>query len=146
MDRYRHALRFALGRQANAYGFTLVIWGTGALAVWQLGKPDPADVFAYIGGALVAVSLIVGAVFGVRRPFRIERPPRRPFSAMHLPSVPAAIATGWGLTVPLGGAAGFFVSALVAVAVYQLLLALEVAFALVPRRGAEASSEEPRGA
>ena len=84
--RYLYALRFALSSQANAYGFTLVIWGTGALATWQLGQPDPADVFAYLGGALVAVSLIVALVFGVRRPFEENEPPRRPFSAMHLAS------------------------------------------------------------
>ncbi|HEY1564085.1 MAG TPA: hypothetical protein VGF72_05315 [Gaiellaceae bacterium] len=52
MSRYLHALRFALSNQANAYGFTLVVWGTGSLAIWQLGKPDPADVFAYLGGRL----------------------------------------------------------------------------------------------
>lgn len=144
MDGYRHALRFALSRQANAYGFTLVVWGTGALAIWELGKPGPADVFAFIGGALVSISLIVAAVFGVRQPFRVEQPPRRPFSAMHLPSVPAAVAAGWGLTVAVGGVAGFFVAAAVAVAVYQLLLSLEVAFALTPRRAARGEEGHAR--
>ncbi|MGH3002647.1 MAG: hypothetical protein ACRDM1_08325 [Gaiellaceae bacterium] len=140
MGGYQQALRFALSRQANAYGFTLVVWGTGALATWELGKPDPADVFAFVGGVLVSISLIVGLVFGIRQPFRVDEPPRRPFSAMHLPSVPAAIASGWGLTLLVDGVAGFFVSGLVAVALYQLLLALEVAFALVPRR----TSDEAR--
>jgi hypothetical protein len=144
MDDYRHALRFALSRQANAYGFTLVVWGTGALAIWELGKPDPADVFAFIGGALVSISLIVGVVFGLRQPFRVEQPPRRPFSAMHLPSVPAAVATGWGLTVAVGGVAGFFVAAAAAVAVYQLLLSLEVAFALTPNRAARSEEGHAR--
>lgn len=144
MDDYRLALRFALSRQANAYGFTLVVWGTGALAIWELGKADPADVLAFIGGALVSISLIVAAVFGVRQPFRVEQPPRRPFSAMHLPSIPAAIAADWGLTVAPGGIAGFFVSAAAAVAVYQLLLSLEGAFALTPRRAARGQEKDAR--
>lgn len=133
-SRYLHALRFALSDQADAYGFTLVVWGTGALAVWQLGKPDPAEVFAYLGGALVSISLIVAIVFGVRRPLEEPESPRRPLSAMHLASAPAAVAAGWALTPLFGGAAGYFVAAFVAVGVYQLLLAAEVASALAPRR------------
>lgn len=133
MSRYLHALRFALGNQANAYGFTLVVWGTGRLATWQLGKPDPADVFAYLGGALVSVSLIVAVVFGVWHPFETPEPPRRPLSAMHPASAPAAAAAGWALTLLLGGFSGFFVAAFLAVGVYQLLLAVEIAVALAPR-------------
>jgi hypothetical protein len=55
-SRYLRALRFALSHQANAYGFTLVVWGTGALAIWQLGKPDPGEVFA--------LTLSVGGIAG----------------------------------------------------------------------------------
>jgi hypothetical protein len=135
VSRYLHALRFALSNQANAYGFTLVVWGTGALAIWQLGKPDPADVFAYLGGALVSISLIVGVVFGIWRPFEAPEPPRRPFSAMHLASAPAAVAGGWALTLVLVGAWGFFLAAFLAVGIYQLLLGVEVAVALAPRPG-----------
>jgi hypothetical protein len=136
--RYLHALLFTLSNRANAYGFTLVVWGTGALASWQLGRPDPADIFAYLGRALVSISLIVALVFGVWRPFEEIEPPRRPFSAMHLASAPAAAASGWALTLVLGGIGGFFVSAFVAVGAYQLLLAVEVAAALAPGR------KEPR--
>ena len=127
---YLHALRVALSRQADAYGFTLVVWGTGALAVWQLGKPDPADVFAYVGGALLSISLIVALVFGVWRPFRQGKPPRRAFSAMHLLSVPAAIAAGWGLSTLLRDTGGFFAAAFAAVGLYQALLSAEIAAAL----------------
>lgn len=134
MRRYLQALRSALTDQANAYGFTLVVWSTGALAIWQLGKPDPAEVFAYLGGALLSVSLIVALLFGVRRPIEEPERPRRPFSAMHFASTPAATAAGWVLTLPVSGVAGFFVAAFAAVGVYQLLLAAEVAAALVPRR------------
>lgn len=131
-DDYLRALRFALSQQANAYGFTLVVWGTGALASWQLGKPDPADIFAYVAGGLMSISVIVALVFGIVRPFQGEEPRRRPFSAMHLPSVPAAMAAGWGATLLLQGVAGFFAAAAAAVGLYQLLLAVEVALALAP--------------
>ena len=130
MSTYLTTLRFALSRQANAYGFTLVVWGTGLIATWEIGKPGPADVFCYVGGALVSVSLFVACAFGFRRHFSVEEPARRPFSAMHLPSVPASIAAGWGLSSVVGGPAGFFIAALGAVAVYQALLAAEIAVAL----------------
>lgn len=146
MGAYRRALRFALSGQSNAYGFTLVVWGTGALAISELGMPGPAGIFAFIGGALVSMSLIVAVVFGVWRPFRVEPPPRRPFSAMHLPSVPAAMAAGWGLTAVLGGVAGYFLAALVAVAVYELGLGLEIVLALAPHRSAHGEEADARRA
>lgn len=135
MSRYHRALRFALSHQANAYGFTLVVWSSGALAVWQLGKPDPGEVFAFLGGALVALSLIVALVFGIRQPFEDPQPPRLPFSAMHLASAPAAAAAGWALAVATSGTVGFFLASFAASGVYQLLLGLEVATALVPGHG-----------
>jgi hypothetical protein len=132
---YLQSLRFALTNQSNAYGFTLVVWGTGALTTWQLGKPDPGDVFAYLGGGLVSISLIVVAVFGVFRRFEELEPSRRAFSAMHLASTPAAVAAGWALTLMVSGPGGFFVAAFVSVGLYQLLLAVEVSAALAPARG-----------
>lgn len=50
---YLHALRFALSNPADAFGFTVVVSGTGALTIWQLGKPDAADVFARAAAAAV---------------------------------------------------------------------------------------------
>ncbi|HEY1564086.1 MAG TPA: hypothetical protein VGF72_05320 [Gaiellaceae bacterium] len=79
--------------------------------------------------------MIVLAVFGIWHPFETPEPPRRPFSAMHLASAPAAAAGGWALTLVLDGAGGFFAAAFLAVGIYQLLLAVEVAVALAPRPG-----------
>ncbi len=145
---YVRALRFGLSGQANAYGFTLVIWGTGGLAASQLGKPHPADIFAYIGGVLLSMGLAVTLAFGAWRPFEEEQPSRRPFSAIHLVSVPAATAAGWAVTLVLDGIAGFFLASFIAVAAYQLLLASEVAAAIVPEaaRGSRRVGDENRAA
>ncbi len=128
--RYLRALRFALGGQANAYGFTLVVWGTGALATSELGRPHPGAVFAYLGGAIVSMALIVLLAFGPWRPFQEEQPPRRPYAAVHVVSALGATAAGWGVIHVLGGAVAFFFASFVAVAIYQVLLATEVALAL----------------
>lgn len=131
MNAYLHSLRFALSRQASAYGFTLIIWGTGALAIHQLGQPDPADVFSYVGGALAAAAFVVAGAFGVRRVLRADEPERRAHSAMHLPSVPVAMLGGWSVTHLAGGWAGYLMAGFVAVLLYELLLSLELVLALV---------------
>lgn len=101
-------------------------------------QAKPADVVACVRGALASISVIVALVSGVRRPFRMEEPARHSFSAMHLPSVPVALAAGWGVTVLIGGVADDFLSALIAVALYQLPLAVEVGSALVDREQSDA--------
>ncbi len=141
MSRYLYALRFALSRQASAYGFTLIVWSTGALASWELGSPGPVDVFAFLGGALVAMSSAVAFAFGPWRPFKEQQPFRRPFSGMHVPSVPVAAAAGFGVTAAVGGAAGYFFASFVAVAVYEASLAGELALAVAPPP--EGGPEEP---
>lgn len=133
---YLDSLRFAFSGQASAYGFTLVIWGTGALAISQIGTPDPVEVFCYVAGALAAAVLIVAVAFGFRASLRAEEPERRAHSAMHLLSVPSAMAAGWSVTVALGGWAGYLMAGFIAVLLYEALLSLEIVVALTgpPKR------------
>lgn len=131
MNSYLHSLRFALNAQASAYGFTLTIWGTGALAMYQLGRPGPAEVFGYVGGALIAAVLVIAGAFGVRGLLREDAPDRRAFSAMHLPSIPIAMLGGWSVTFLLRGWAGYLGAGFVAVLLYELVLALEMVLGLV---------------
>lgn len=131
MNSYLHSLRFALSGQASAYGFTLTIWGTGALAMHQLGQPDPAEVFAYVGGALIAAVVVIMAAFGLRGLLRADEPDRRAYSAMHLLAVPIALLAGWSVTLVLRGWGGYLGAGFVAVLLYELVLALEMLLALV---------------
>ena len=131
MTTFLRALRFALTRQASAYGFTLIVWGTGAIAASQLGSPDPAEVFAFVGGALAAAVLVVLLAFGLSSVLREREPRRRAYSAMHVPSVPAAIGTGWGFVALVGGPGGYFGAAFLAVLVYESLLSAEIGLATI---------------
>jgi hypothetical protein len=130
MAAYLRALRFAIRQQASAYGFTLVVWGTGALASSQIGPPDPLEVVAFVGGALISAVTIVAIAFGVWTALGRGDPQRRAYSAMHLPSVPAAIAAGWLPMLFLGGSAAYFTAAFLAVLVYEAILSLEIGIAL----------------
>ncbi|MFC6724268.1 hypothetical protein ACFQE1_07750 [Halobium palmae] len=49
--------------EAKAYGYTLTIWGGGALLIHAFGTPSPPDVFAYVFGALFGFALLVGYAF-----------------------------------------------------------------------------------
>jgi hypothetical protein len=142
VSRYRRALHFSFARQANAYGFTLTVWGTGAIAIWELGEPGPGDVFAFVGGALTGVVLVAVAVIGVREPVRADPPTRRGHSTLHLGSVPAALASGWGVSAALSGTAGFFLATLAAVAVFEVVIGLEIELGLVEPRRRDAPGRE----
>lgn len=55
-----------LRSESSAYGYTLTIWGAGALLMHAYGTPNALEVFAYVGGALVG--------FGVLSWFAFEGP------------------------------------------------------------------------
>lgn len=131
MRSYRRALRVAIRSQANAYGFTLIIWGTGALVIDQLGMPKPVDVFCYIGGALSAATILIAGAFDLPSALDADDPPLRATSAVHLVSVPVAICAGWSSTLAIQGWAGYFLAGLVAVLLYEILLSVEIALSLV---------------
>ncbi len=126
---YRASLRQALSGETKAYGFTLVVWGTGALAMAEHGNPGRSGAIAYVAGTLLAMTAVILLAFGGPAG-RWESSGRTSFGlgGIHVVSVPVSVAVGWALAALLGphwaafGAAGFG-----AVMVFQLLLGLEVA-------------------
>ena len=81
--------------ESKAYGYTLTIWGGGAILVAHYGTPDIVRVAAYVGGALVAMTLLAAVAFGgllaEQRQPEGERPPVA--SMVHI------VATGGSLLV-----------------------------------------------
>lgn len=129
MHRYRQALRSVLNAEAKAYGFTLVIWGTGMLTEAQRGRPSPLGVVAFVGGAFLAMALtIVATLGGPMSKWGNRRQQRRyALGSVHLLSVAAAIASGWSLTLVVPSRpVAYLVAAAVAVVVYQLVVGIEV--------------------
>lgn len=60
---FRHRLAENLVSESKAYGYTLSIWGAGALLVEEFGAPDIQGVFLYVTGALVGFALLAGIAF-----------------------------------------------------------------------------------
>ncbi len=129
-QRYRTALRAAVSSESKAYGFTLVIWGTGALAMSARGTPGTCGAVSYIGGALVAMAAVVMASFGGPMATWTSTELRRlAWGAVHLGSVAVAMAAGWGAAEAISLKwLAYFTAGLAAALLYQLVLALEVAF------------------
>jgi hypothetical protein len=49
--------------ESKAYGYTLTIWGGGAILMNQYGSPGILDIFLYIGGALFAFGSLASVAF-----------------------------------------------------------------------------------
>ena len=130
MRRYREALRALLQAETKAYGFTLVIWGTGLMTETRHGSPGQLSVIAFVGGAFTAMALVIIATAGGPRG-RLGTPRRQSryaLGSVHLLSVASAIASGWAVSLSVPGKALAYLSAAAtAVLVYQLVVGLEVA-------------------
>jgi hypothetical protein len=130
-DRSMPALREL--RQAGAqvvaaagipYGYTLTVWGAGALCIGRFGLPSPAEVFGFVGGASVGY---FGLALGSRRAIDV---PRRgsglPVLWENGAALPALAAT-YGLSqVTPGPAASFFLVPLAATVIYLVGVSLLV--------------------
>ncbi len=130
---YRKALRFAISSEAKAYGWTLTIWGSGAIITHQHGLPDIAEVFTFIGGSLTAIAAIILLTFGsAMETWTSSGAPRYALGAIHIVSVLGSIAGAAlaGASLP-GGVIAFGVVGFVASAAYQLLIGVEVALTTV---------------
>ena len=128
VEHYRKSLTFTISSEAKAYGWTLVIWSTGALLVRDNGLPAFLDILLFVGGAftgmLITVLLAFEGVMAGLPDWQQEN--RYAFGAIHLVSVAIAIGTAHLLVALLPGGWDFFFAAVGATIVYQLLLALEV--------------------
>lgn len=137
MDRYRAALRSMVGAEAKAYGFTLLIWSTGAFLFHYHGFPRPFEVILFVAGAFVGMAVMTVVAFGgLRAAWRQEPDPRRyTYGAIHLLSVAAGMLAAWGIAAALPRVASFVITPLLANVVYQSLIGLEVLLSEADERG-----------
>jgi hypothetical protein len=134
--RYRDALRKTLKTETKAFGFTLVIWGTGALTEAQRGAPNKVAVVGFIGGALASMAVVILVTLG--GPSARWNPQPKPstqyaLGSLHLFSICFAVSAGWAVTVWITNQTfAYTASSATAVMLYQLVLGVEVALAKAP--------------
>ena len=117
--------------ESKAYGYTLTIWGAGALLVTVFGVPTILEVFLYVVGALVGFAVLAWVAF--KEFFARESPPQdvgvEVASMVHVLATLGNLVVSYLLVVglrPVGpGAAVFLVVGFQTTVGYNLLLLIE---------------------
>jgi hypothetical protein len=117
--------------ESKAYGYTLAIWGGGAILVSHYGMPSVIRVALYVGGALVAMAVLAFVAFGgllteQRRP---EGERRLAASMVHVAATGGSLLVSY-LTVVIGRplvppAVVFALVGFLTTALYNVLLVFE---------------------
>lgn len=127
-----------IGVAGIPYGYTLTIWATGALCMGRFGVPTPAQVLLFVAGGTIGyagLALLVGR----GRTIRSARP--APGLWENAFAAPATGATSLIDRVVSSPGTNFFLSPLIATALYLLGLSLLVRWI---GSGAEAPGERGR--
>ena len=89
--------------ESKAYGYTLTIWGGGAILIVHYGMPSIVRIALYVGGALVAMALLAfvafGGLFTEQRQPEIER--RLAASMVHVAATGGSLVVSY--LVSIGG-------------------------------------------
>jgi hypothetical protein len=73
-DNYRRGLHDAASKNVSAYGYSVTITASFGLLTVIVGSPSAAEIFAFAGGAVLAVALVeAGASGGFRHRLQEER-------------------------------------------------------------------------
>jgi hypothetical protein len=111
---------------AGAYGYTISLGGSIAIAVGELGAPRLGEALLMMAGAIVAFLTL--EFVASRGALRIDRPPPdRPSSAFgnaHFLSAGVAIIAGW-VAIQVGGAAAWALMGYVVTSLYFLITAAQ---------------------
>lgn len=132
----RHRLAQNLVSESNAYGYSLTVWGSGAILVARYGTPTPPQVIAYVAGALVAFGLLAAVAFDAFLGDVETESPRHLFvtSMVHVVATLGNLLVSWLLVVPLAASAlpavvGFSLVGVQSTLLYNVLLLAEEALA-----------------
>ena len=144
------ALGETVSASAAPYGYTLTIWGSGAVLIRSHGTPSVGEVFVFVAGALVAFDLL-GLVSGgalVRRESLARRRDRVFAAALDWSAVGAALGAV-ALLAEIRGWVPWLVGPLVATLAYILAAALQLALVAAghrPHAAAQAGGSGANGA
>ena len=133
MSRYRLALKNSVSAESRAYGFSIVALTAGYLCVDEHRLPGHTGALCFLGGVLLAQLLAAALAFrSLRGTWSSgEEVEYHAYGSVHIVSVIAGVFAGWGIAVLVHGHdLAYFLSGLVAITVYQLALAGELALAM----------------
>jgi hypothetical protein len=127
----RGRLRANLLAEGRAYGYTLTIWGAGAMLIQEFGLPTHGEVFAYVGGALAAMAALAAVAFeglaGTRATADVDGRPAA--SIVHVAAALGNLAVSYAVIEAANGSLpalwAFLLVGFQATATYNVLLLVE---------------------
>ncbi len=130
LRRYRSDLRSVVGASSTAYGYTLIVWSTGAVLSHAYGPPSPPQVFAFFGGAIVGFAVVgILAFGGVTVEFGGGTNHVELWGGFHFISVGLAVGVAWWVSAHVSSLSGWPLGAFVATAAYLVVVGVENAAA-----------------
>lgn len=134
-DHYRQRLRGAVASSAAPYGYTLVIWCSGAVTAHVRGLPATEHALMLAAGAITAFAFVGLLAFGM--PEHVLASPEQKqvelWGAFHLPVVAASLGIATLLAHSIHNAVLAWLSVgFTATATYLLMIALQ--YMLAERR------------
>lgn len=123
-------LRINLTDESRAYGYTLVIWGSGAILIDAFGFPSPLQVIAYIAGAVAGFGILALVVYGnvFQRVENIKDEAVVVASSIHFIAALGTVGLATVLTGRLPATTSFFLVGVNATVTYNILLLVETIF------------------
>jgi hypothetical protein len=122
------ALSTLLVASAAPYGYTLTIWGSGALLIRSHGAPDVGEVFLFVAGAITGFNLLGLLVAEtINRTMPIDRRADRLLAGVLDWIAVGAVIGAVSLLANIPGWVPWLVAPLVATALYLLLAGLQLA-------------------
>ena len=121
--------------ESKAYGYTLTIWGGGAILMNQYGSPRILEIFCYVAGALVAFGVLATVTFDnlFSDPDSNHDEQLIVASMVHVVATFGNLLLGYGILAALNPGFpsdwGFFILGFWGTLCYNLLLLLESGFA-----------------
>jgi hypothetical protein len=146
-DSFRSHLQDSVSASAAPYGYALVIFSTGSVADYVIGRPHVLEVLLFLAGGVLAFLLCEIGAYG--RPLvRLRSQAGGPMEAWghaHLLSAAAAVMASWALLQLVPSDLGWLVVGFSSTAVYLLLNAgqtLLASLAVPAERSVEDVAEE----
>lgn len=133
---FRRQLQVSVSAAAAPYGYTLVIFSTGALAEGAIGNPRLPEVLLYLAGAVLGFVLVELLAFGRLR-VRLREPSREPLEAWgyaHFLSAGLAVLIAWAALQVVDTVIGWGLVGFLATSAY---LVVNAAQTLLARRAAD---------
>lgn len=123
----KEKLAINLTDTSKAYGYTLCVWGSGAVLISKFGMPDPLTVLLYVVGNVLGFGVLAVIVYGTLFVDVEDIKDETVLAAtmIHLIAAPLTVVGAYLISLYLRPTWAFFVAGLNATISYNVMLLVE---------------------